>query len=80
MQKSIELPIYGITLELNGDGGGSISSDLNDEVDGENEWEASVDALESLILAHACAGIDVTAPAYIEGIQTAVEAITNNLL
>jgi len=40
---------------------------------------AAGDALESMILAHAIAGIDVTSPAYCEGIETAVEAIANNL-
>jgi len=30
-----------------------------------------MDALESIILSHACAGIDVTTPAYLEGIETA---------
>ena len=39
---------------------------------------ARVDGLESLILAHACAGVDVESPAYVEGIETAVEAITNH--
>jgi hypothetical protein len=37
----------------------------------------ALDGLESLILAHACAGIDVTTPAYLEGIETAVDAIAN---
>jgi hypothetical protein len=38
---------------------------------------AAVDALESIILGHACAGIDISTPAYIEGIETAVQALTN---
>ena len=38
-------------------------------------FNASIDALESLILAHACAGIDVASPAYLEGIETALDAI-----
>jgi hypothetical protein len=38
-----------------------------------------IDAIESLILAHACAGIDIESPAYIEGIETAVEACSNNV-
>jgi hypothetical protein len=38
----------------------------------------AIDAIESLILAHACAGIDVESPAYIEGINTTLEAISNN--
>jgi hypothetical protein len=40
-------------------------------------YDRVVDGIESLILAHACAGIDITAPAYIQGIKTAVEAAGN---
>lgn len=36
-------------------------------------------ALESLVLAHACEGIDVTAPAYVRGLETAVDACINKL-
>ena len=83
--QTILIPIFGtphcipITLD---EGSGSISSDLKDceEDDGESEaYDAAIDGLESLILAHACAGIDVTSAAYAEGITTAVDAIANNL-
>jgi hypothetical protein len=40
---------------------------------------AGLDALEGLILAHAIAGIDITTPAYLEGVQTALDALGNNL-
>jgi hypothetical protein len=36
-----------------------------------------MDAIEALILGHACAEIDISTPAYIEGIESAVEAILN---
>lgn len=39
--------------------------------------DPALDALESLILAHAVAGIDINSPAYKEGIETAVEAVLN---
>ena len=39
----------------------------------------ALDAIESLLLAHACCGVDVTSPAYISGLNTALEAITNHL-
>lgn len=66
-------------------GGGTIASDLHEasdpdyeggsEEDAEHDkYEAAMDAIESIILAHACAGIDIQAPAYIEGIETAVGA------
>ena len=42
-------------------------------------YETALDALESLILAHATEGIDVTSEAYQNGILTALDAIGNNL-
>lgn len=36
------------------------------------------DTVESLILAHACAGVDVESAAYIEGVNTTLEAVENN--
>lgn len=43
------------------------------------EYNLMMDAIESLILAHALAGIDVTTPAYKEGIETAVDACANHV-
>jgi len=84
--KVIELPCYGITLSLDnkdidGDSylGGTIISDLHNDRLGnvENEvFDSAMDAIESMILAHACAGVDVLTPAYLEGIETAVESIS----
>ena len=65
---TITLPCYNIVITLS-NGGGTITSDLDD----------SMDAIESLILAHACAGVDVADLAYVEGIETAVEACYNRL-
>jgi hypothetical protein len=39
-----------------------------------------LDALESLILAHAVAGINVEDPRYKQGIETFFDAISNNCL
>jgi hypothetical protein len=82
MSNTIKLDCYGIEINLTGDGGGSISSNLHgipiDSSYHEEELSARyndmMDALESIILAHACAGIDVTTPAYMEGIETACQA------
>ena len=38
---------------------------------------AAVDAIESIILGHGVAGIDIDSPAYIEGIETAQQALMN---
>lgn len=78
--KTINLPAYGMVVTLAGSGG-TIKSNLKDgdPADyGDAEYLAGVDAIESLVLAHAVAGIDVTSPAYLEGLETAVEALTNH--
>ena len=73
-------------------GGGSVTSDLHADADilGDSdatedtdrayyEHEGAVDTVESLVLAHACAGIDVGSPAYVQGLETTLEAIVNQL-
>ena len=40
----------------------------------------SVDFIQTVILAHACAGVDVESAAYIQGIETILEGIQNHLL
>jgi len=72
----IKLPTYGITLEVDVNGTSSITSTLR--IDGYNGYNDAIDGLESLILAHACAGVNIQSPAYLEGIETAVEAISNH--
>jgi hypothetical protein len=46
---------------------------------GRSKFNACIDGIESLILAHACLGIDITSVYYIEGIKTAIDAIGNNI-
>ena len=59
-------------------GRGSLVSDLcAAETPANRQYNAVIDGLEALVLAHACAGVDVESPAYIEGIETAVEVIAN---
>lgn len=59
------------TIEINDD---SITSDLSDFM----PWEMAY-ALETLIITHYIAGIDVTSNAYQEGILNAVNSLQNNL-
>ena len=49
------------------------------ERDGFLQYNVAMETLESMILAHAVAGINVESPAYIEGINTAVEACANHI-
>ena len=55
------------------------TDDLRDE-DNENRenYNIAMDGIESLILAHACAGINISAPAYLKGIRTAIDACGHN--
>lgn len=45
--------------------------------DNETESSEGIHVLESLVLAHACAGIDIESEKYQEGIRTALDALTN---
>lgn len=77
MTYDIHMPIYNIHLRVNAMGGYGVivRSDLVDV----NNPDPALSVVESTILAHACAGINVTAPAYLQGIETVVDAITNNM-
>ena len=68
--KTLILPVFGIVINLYDGGGGDILSHL--------EKTPEINAIESLILACACAGIDVETPAFLEAIETAVDAAQNN--
>jgi len=77
-------------INLDGHGGGTIESsgvhyDETTEIENtfENEsdfdgYESQINAIESLILAHACAGVDVKSKPYKNGIQTTLDAIGND--
>jgi hypothetical protein len=54
-------------------------SESEEEVAERREYNAFLDAVESITLAHACAGIDIGDPRYVEGLQTALDAAGNNL-
>ncbi len=91
--KVIDLPCFKIHVELFGHEGpdkyigGKLTSDglhephpchYGDEEASYLAFEAAVDAMESLILAHAVAGVDISTPAYVEGIETAIDALLNH--
>ena len=72
--KIIKLPCYGIVVTFAPGESGELRSDLN--VPGTVDL---IDGIESMILAHAIAGVDIESPAYIEGIETAGEAVANHI-
>lgn len=44
---------------------------------GRLQFNGALGAVESLILAHACAGLDVHSPAYLEGVETVINTLGN---
>jgi hypothetical protein len=61
------------------DNGGSVSSTLKFNGAGPEdvEFNQAIDTVESVVLAHACAGVDVEDENYIRGICTVLESIAN---
>lgn len=90
--KTFLIPEYGIIVTVvpvtvvpgGSKNSASITSELKKHLIGDEptdydlELEGAINAFESLILAHACAGIDVASPAYTEGLRSSLEAITNH--
>lgn len=75
-----------VTLQLDGEGGGAVQStlqiterDADFEAEYRQDYNSAVNGLESLVLAHACAGVDVQDPRYGAGIGAALEAISNHM-
>ena len=80
--ETINTNCYGISISHDPDNKApaTIVSSMKEMDTHENKaFNSAVDGLEAIILAHHCAGIDITAPAYLEGIETAYEAIGNNI-
>jgi hypothetical protein len=85
----ISLPIFDITVTLNhvkgskdiqGGTFGTITSNLKDGEPGDEnpEFDASMDAIESMILAYAVAGGEIGSSQFQTAIMTAVEAVANH--
>jgi hypothetical protein len=58
------------------DGAGRMHSEITREGD-DDAYDLMLDGIESLVLAHACAGVNVEDTEYMEGLNTALEAIAN---
>jgi hypothetical protein len=65
--------------------GGTVSStilvnpDAAEDDEPDPDWKSAVDVLESLVLAQACAGIDITTDAYRDAIEVVLEKLSNTL-
>ena len=80
--KTIKLPCYGIVVTFAAGESGELRSDLqrhDSTLATDDALVSPIDGIESMILAHAIAGVDIESPAYLEGIETAVEAVANHI-
>jgi hypothetical protein len=64
-------------FDCDGSQGGEFPNSA-DEVSGRLRYNGMLDALESIVLAQACAGVKVDDPQYIVGLETALDAFGNN--
>ena len=79
---TLEIPCYGITIKYDNENkaGAVLTSQMKEPETAENAFfNAAIDGIESMILAHFCAGVDVLERGYIKGIETAIESIANNV-
>mgnify|MGYP005615704009 CR=1 FL=1 len=58
--------------------GTSVRTESLGDALGRIAYNAFLDAIESVALAHACAGVDIGTDEYVEGMNTALEAASNN--
>jgi hypothetical protein len=87
--KQFKLEVYGVTFSISNEVPYFINSTLRDGPDAEPEdiedlqaeaaFNAGCDVVESIILAHVRAGVDVQSREYKEGLETTLEALYNNL-
>jgi hypothetical protein len=57
--------------------GGGAGAETDSELLSRRLYNCAIDAVESIVLAHAVAGIDVECPAYFEGLDTVLNKIAD---
>jgi len=57
---------------------GSINTDWRETIAPDPKDWPILDTIESLILGHACMGIDIESDMYVNGIQSMLDAFSNN--
>lgn len=78
MSKTYTIPEYKITIVVQDKKVRTIESDLKSLTNSSleaGEFYAVIDTIESLLSAHACAGIDISSQAYVEGLKTCLETL-----
>jgi hypothetical protein len=76
MGRLIKMALHNMEVRLNGDGTGTVMSDLyrDPRYTANAEWRAAIDAIENTVLAHALCGINVASPYYVKGLDLAFKA------
>lgn len=67
----------GCYRDCDGSQGADDTNESDEDAVGRAKYNAAVDALESLVLGHACAGVKVDDPKYVKGLETALDAFSN---
>ena len=80
--KRIRVNNVGFEVEVDGEGGGSLISGIQntfdiDPDDVDDYGRGCIDALESLLLSLACEGIDISTHLFEHAVQTTLDAIGN---
>jgi len=75
----IDIAVAGHKIKVEIEGvSGRINSDLKTDDSEDAEYNAMIDAVESVVLGHAMAGVDVASRDYVFGLETALDAIANH--
>ena len=73
-----------VLIRFQGKGkGGVIETDFkagDGDSEGDDAYDHAIDGIESLLLAHAVAGVDVRSPQYVQGLEVALETMANHFL
>lgn len=55
------------------------SPENEEDVCGRLQYNGAIEGITSMILSHACAGIEITSQDYVDGVKTAIDAAGQNL-
>jgi hypothetical protein len=81
IMNNIELGMYGLVISYKNDKtNATITSNLKSGESLDAEFDLAVDVVESIILSHFCSGVDIESIEYKEGLNNAIETLTNKFL
>jgi hypothetical protein len=53
--------------------------DNNEQLKSQSKYNSACDAIEAMVLGHAIAGVNVEGAVYLEGLESAIDAVANNI-